>query len=58
MVRKGKVALWLTLPLLVALVLGIAVGIRSRRADIGIAIGTGIFTLATFLLALVAWFFA
>ncbi|KAI9859586.1 MAG: hypothetical protein M1824_003752 [Vezdaea acicularis] len=57
-VHKGKVALWLTLPLHVALVLGIAIGVRSRRADIGIAIGTGIFSLATFLLSLVAWFFA
>jgi len=42
--------------LLISPGLGIAAGIWSHRLDVGVAVSAGLFTLASFMLALAKWF--
>lgn len=53
---KEKIAWLLLLLLLLSPALGIIVGHFSGQADVGVAIGVGIFALASFLQGLATWF--
>ncbi|KAL8721259.1 MAG: hypothetical protein Q9181_007751 [Wetmoreana brouardii] len=52
---KEKIAWLLLLFLILSPALGIIVGHFSRRAEVGVAVGAGVFALASFLQGLAAW---
>ena len=54
-IDRAKVAWLLILLLFFSPTLGIAVGVCSHNADVGIAVSAGIFALASFVQGLVAW---
>lgn len=53
---KEKIAWLLLLLLVLSPALGTIVGHFARRAEVGVAVGVGIFALASFLQGLAAWF--
>ena len=53
---KTKIARLLVLLLVISPALGVFVGIRSHRADVGAAVSAGVFALAAVLQGLAAWF--
>lgn len=54
--NKAQLVFVLAFLLLVAPGVGIFIGLKTRRLDIGIAVTGGIFTLVPAVVALVAWF--
>lgn len=54
--NKTKIAWLLMFLLIISPGLGLIVGLRTRKAEVGIAVSAGLFALASFLQGLAAWF--
>lgn len=54
--NKAKIAWVLILLLIISPGLGVAVGLWSRKAEVGIAVSAGVFALASSLQGLAGWF--